>query len=123
MGLVLAFATVLMRCFILSCGKNAQTAQNMVSRRQGAITLYRTRGVIYDETLKEIAGNQPCLYAVIDPREFPREKTEYIIENSKGNAEKIKEKLKKETPFVLKLKENIPSLDGVTIFEGEERYS
>lgn len=122
-GLVLAFTSVLMRCFILSCGKNAQTAQKTVSRRQGTITLYRTRGVIYDETMKEIAGNQSCLYAVIDPREFPRGKTEYLIEKSKGNAEKIKEKLKKETPFVLKLKEDIPSLDGVTIFEGEGRYS
>lgn len=122
-GLVLAFTGVLMRCFILSCGENAQTAQKTVNGRQGTVTLYRTRGVIYDENLKELAGNQACLYAVVDPREFPMEKMDILIEKSNGNAEKIKEKLKKETPFVLKLKEDIPSLDGVMIFEGKERYS
>ncbi len=122
-GLVLAFTGVLMRCFILSRGENSQTAQKTVNGRQGTITLYRTRGVIYDENLKELAGNQSCLYAVVDPREFPMEMIDTLIEKSNENAEKIKEKLKKETPFVLKLKEKVPSLDGVMIFEGKERYS
>lgn len=122
-GVVLAFTGVLMRCFSLSCGENAQSAQKVVNDRKGSITLYTTRGLIYDENLDPIAGNQSCLYALIDPREFPREKTDVLIRESGGNAEKIKEKLKKETPFVLKLKENISSINGVTIFEGEERYS
>ena len=122
-GLILAFTGVLMRCFVLSSGENAQMAQKTVNSRQGTITLYRTRGVIYDEQLEEIAGNQACLYAVIDPREFPREKIDFVIEKSKGNADKTKEKFKKETPFVLKLKEDISSIDGMTIFEGKERYS
>ncbi len=122
-GLVLAFTSVLMRCFILCFGENSKTAQKTVSGRQGAITLYRTRGLIYDENLEEIAGNQPCLYAVIDPREFPREKMDVLLRKSKGTESKIRENLKKETPFILKLKEALPSLDGVTIFEGEDRYS
>lgn len=122
-GMVLAFTSVLMRCFILSCGENSQTAQKTVSRRHGEITLYTTKGLIYDENMETIAGNQPCLYALINPREFPREKIEILIRKSEGNAEEIKENLKKETPFVLKLKETISSIEGVTIFDGEERYS
>ncbi len=122
-GLVLAFTGILMRCFFLSCGENSKTAQKTVNGRKGTITLYTSRGLIYDENLEELAGNQSCLYAVVDPREFPREKTNMLIDKSKGSADKIKEKLKKESPFVLKLKENISSLPGVTIFEGEERYS
>lgn len=122
-GVILAFTGVLVRCFSLTCGKNAQTAQNAVNMRQGTTTLYRTRGLIYDENLKAIAGNQSCLYAVVDPRGFPSEKVDILVQKSKGIERKIRENLKKETPFVLKLKESLPALDGVTILKGEERYS
>ena len=122
-GLVMAFTGLLIRCFFLGLGENSKSAQKTAGGRKGTITLYTSRGLIYDEGLEELAGNQPCLYAIVDPREFPREKVDFLIENSKGNSKKIKENLKKETPFVLKLKGQIPSMSGVTVLEGEERYS
>ncbi len=121
--LVLAFAGMLFRCFWLASGENAVHSKTVIAGREREITLYNTKGLIYDEKLKAIAGNQPCWYLVVNPREFEAENLEELLALTKADETNLKEKLKKETPFVLKSEEQPDLMRGVEIFEGVCRYS
>ncbi len=94
-----------------------------MDNRNREIVLYRTKGVIYDENLVPIAGKQPCKYAIVNPREFVRENTKDLLAGSGADAEVLAEKLNKETPFVLKVENELFGMPGVILIDGEERYS
>ena len=121
--LVLAFAGMLLRCFWLSGGEHAAYAKKVVAGRERAITLYNTKGLIYDEQLTAIAGNQACWYLVVNPREFEAENLNELIALTGVKETELKERLKKETPFVLKSEEQPDPMAGVESFAGTARYS
>ncbi len=121
--LVLAFTGVLLRCFWLASGENAVSSKKVVAGRQQETVLYNTKGLIYDAQLKPLAGGEPCWYLVINPREFVLENFEELVALTGVNATEIREKLKRETPFVLKSEEQPKPMQGVEIFEGVGRYS
>lgn len=121
--LIIAFTTMMFRCFWLANGEHAAYSKKVVAGREREITLYHTKGLIYDTNLKAIAGGQPCHYLMIDPREFDS-KNIYALLNLTGTDEsEIRERLKRESPFVLKCEATPTQMQGVEIFKGEKRYS
>ncbi len=123
LALIMAFFALLLRALWLSMGENANQAKEVMGNRETTVTLYNTKGLIYDRNLIPLAGDQPCYYLVVNPRDFRREYIEQLVEWSGADHGEIKEKLKKETPFVLKCQKQVEALPGVYIFEGSARYS
>ncbi len=120
---LITVAVLMIRLFSLAVGYDAERAAETVQNRTREIVLYRTKGLIYDENLVPIAGGQAGRYAVVNPREFPKENLGELLAGTGADPETVKEKLGKETPFVLKLKNEMFDLPGVIIVEGESRYS
>ncbi len=123
LGIAMAMIGVIFRTFWLAVGDNAIRTETAVSNRQGKILLYHTKGIIYDEDLDPIAGDQPCWYLVVNPRGFQREYLDVLLELTNEDEDKITKKLKKETPFVLETKKEPVNIPGVSVFEGVTRYS
>ncbi len=121
--LVIAFAGMLGRNFWLATGENARLAETAVAGRQKELVLYRTKGLIYDCNLNTLAGDQPCWYMVVNPRNFAQENFDELVRISKKDPSKLKEQLKKETPFVIQTDQKPPQMEGVTVFNGVGRYS
>lgn len=119
----MALIGLIFRTFWLSVGDNALRAEVAVSNREGRLVLYRTKGLIYDADLESIAGNQPCRYLVVNPRDFSKENLNILAEQTGVDREVLSKKLKKETPFVLKTVTEAKALPGVFVFEGTKRYS
>lgn len=109
--------------FYLSMGENAALAQKVVQNRQVNLKLYNSKGLIYDSSLEPLAGGQDCYYLVIDPRRFDYQNANKLIACCEINEQSFKEKLKKETPFVIKCSDYSMQLDGVVAYEGVSRYS
>lgn len=122
-ALILALTAILFRVFWLSVGENAYRAETVISSRTKQLTLYHTKGLIYDEELSPVAGDQPCWYLVVNPRDFSSEQLDELVTLSGADRETLREKLKKETPFVLQSETEPGALPGVTVFEGVGRYS
>ncbi len=120
---IMALTGLLFRTFGLAVGENASNAAEVIGRREGRLVLYRTKGLIYDEDLKPLAGNQPCRYLVVNPREFKSEYLEGLASATGEDPELLRKRLKKETPFVLQAYEEVQDISGVTVFEGDGRYS
>ncbi len=123
LALILAFVSVLFRTFWLSLGDNAQRAQDVISKRESSLVLYRTKGVIYDENLNPIAGDQPCWYLVVNPRDFQQEDLDQLLTETDADRTSVWNKLQQETPFVLMAKEKPEAMPGVNLFQGMSRYS
>lgn len=123
LAVVTAMIGMIFRIFWLSIGENAVQTERVINRRQEKLVLYHTKGIIYDEDLEPIAGNQPCWYLVIDPRSFQRENMQTLLELTNTEENKLNQKLKKETPFVLETKKEPTMMPGVRVFEGVTRYS
>ncbi|MBQ8894153.1 MAG: penicillin-binding protein 2 [Clostridia bacterium] len=122
LAMVAALIGIIFRVFWLSIGENAVRAEAVMANRESEIILYRTKGLIYDENLNPLAGNQPCWYLLVDPRNFQSDNLDLLIEMTESNREQVQNKLKKETPFVLKTKTDPKALPGVQVFEGVDRY-
>ena len=123
LAIIMALIGVIFRTFWLSVGDNALRAEVAVSNREGRLVLYRTKGLIYDTDLDPIAGNQPCRYLVVNPRDFSKENLNILAEQTGVRRDILSEKLKKETPFVLETTAETGALPGVFVFEGTKRYS
>lgn len=122
-GFLSAFIALLMRLFSLSIGDNNLAAQSVLQGREKRIVLYRTRGLIYDERFIPIAGDQKCTYLLVNPRDFDRSNADKLASITNMNTDRINNKLKLETPFVLKCESYREYMDGVYSFEGVGRYS
>ncbi len=120
---VILMTVMLMRCFFLSSGGNAQRAQAVIGGRESELILYRTKGIIYDENLKPIAGEQPCWYIIVNPRDFDHGNLERLLLFSGAEKNEVLQKLKKETPFVLTSMEQPDTMTGIVVVEGVYRYS
>jgi len=123
LGVAAAMIGLIFRIFGLSVGDNAFRAETVYANREGHLTLYRTKGLIYDENLIPLAGGQPCRYLVVNPRDFPKENIVSLAQLCGVDHSVLLEKLKKETPFVLKTFETPEEMTGIHIFEGVSRYS
>lgn len=123
LAIIMAFSGLVLRTFGLSVGENAEQAKAVIGNRESSVILFNTKGLIYDRTLVPLAGDQPCYYLVINPRDFQSVNIEQLVAWTGADIEELKEKLKKETPFVLKSKVQAEALPGVYMFEGTERYS
>ena len=123
MAIIMALIGVIFRTFWLSVGDNALRAETAVSNREGRLLLYRTKGLIYDTDLDPIAGNQPCRYCVINPRDFSKENLDILVKQTGIDREILSKKLKKETPFVVETIAEAEPMPGVFIFDGTKRYS
>lgn len=123
LGVVTVLIGLIFRLFWLSIGDNSSRAETVFANRKGVVTLYRTKGLIYDENLMPIAGGQPCWYLMVNPRDFQEENAEYLAQICSVDHKELFEKLKKETPFVLKSFDKPKEMDGVYVFEGKSRYS
>ncbi len=119
----MALIGLIFRVFWLSIGENSIRAETVVNSRENSVTLYRTKGLIYDEQLNCLAGNQPCWYMMINPRDFERSNIETLVSLTKVKREEVQDKLKKETPFVLQTEREPSSMPGVHVFRGVSRYS
>ena len=122
-ALIMAFTGLVFRTFWLSMGENSAQAKTVMSKREARVVLYRTKGLIYDEELTPIAGNQPCYYWLVNPRDFQAENLDLLVGCTGADRDALKEKLKKETPFVLQSKSEAIALPGVYVFDGLDRYS
>ncbi len=120
---LITIAILLIRLFCLAVGYDAKTAAETVQNRTREMILYRTKGFIYDENLIPIAGGQSARYAVVNPREFQKENLKELLAGTGADPDLVEDKLKQETPFVLKLENEMFDLPGVIIVEGESRYS
>ena len=78
-ALFMAFSGLLFRTLWLSMGENAETAATVMNNRDASLVLYRTKGLIYDENLTVLAGETPCWYLVVDPREFDRTNINLLV--------------------------------------------
>lgn len=123
MAIMMALTGIIFRVFWLSIGENAERAETVINSRESSLLLYNTKGLIYDENLNPLAGDQPCWYLVVNPRDFQKEDLETLCTLTGKTQEALQEKLKKETPFVLQSETQPPSMPGVNIFEGVSRYS
>lgn len=123
MALIMALTGIIFRIFWLSIGDNAERAETVINSRESSLVLYNTKGLIYDENLEPVAGNQPCWYMVVNPRDFQDEYLDTLCTLANKDQNILQEKLKKETPFVLQSQTQPPSMPGVNVFEGVSRYS
>ncbi len=114
---------MIFRVFWLSTGERAAFAKSVIGSRQTDLTLYHTKGIIYDSELRPLAGNQPCYYLVIDPRNFDSRNVKTIASACNADAEILNQKIKKETPFVLKSEKPFRQIEGIICYEGVCRYS
>ena len=121
--LMLIFVAMIFRIFYLSTGENARLAESAVGNRRKELVLYNTKGIIYDASVRPIAGNQPCSYLVVNPREFPKDQIDELAALCEMDQEALAKKLKKETPFVLQCKNEPKELAGVERYDGFSRYS
>lgn len=122
-ALFMAFSALLLRTFWLSTGENSETAASVVNNRNADLVLYRTKGLIYDENLNVLAGNTPCWYLVINPREFDRANINLLVGYTGEKREVLAKRLRKETPFILQSETEPTAMNGVCVFEGVTRYS
>lgn len=123
LAIAAALIGLIFRIFWLSAGDNALLAETAAGNREGRVVLYRTKGVIYDEDMDPIAGNQECWYMVVNPRDFQWEYLDALALQSNWDYDALREKLKKETPFVLWSSIEPQTMPGVSVFAGVGRYS
>ena len=120
---VVALVGAMLRVFWLSAGDNASAAQTAVSKRCKAISLYNSKGIIYDRNLDPIAGKQPCIYLLVNPRNFDRESMDEFANVTGVDLDYLQNNLKRESPFVLETVDYEASFEGVTAIDGYGRYS
>ena len=120
---VVSLTLMMMRCYWLASGGNMQRAQAVTGGRERELTLYKTKGIIYDENMQKLAGGQKCWYMIVNPRDFDRNRLDELIVYSGAERETLLKKLKKETPFVLISKNQPEEMPGVYLEEGFCRYS
>ncbi len=123
LAIAAALIGMIFRTFWLSIGDNALMAETAAADRESKIALYHTKGLIYDGDLKPIAGNQPCWYLVVNPRDFQWEYLNVLALQTGSEHDALRNKLRKETPFVLQASIEPQSMPGVCVFEGVRRYS
>ncbi len=120
---IVSLTLVMMRCYWLASGGNVEQARAVTGGRERELTLYKTKGVIYDENMQKLAGGQRCWYMVVNPRDFDQSRLDYLIACSGADKTTVQGWLKKEMPFVLTAKECPEAMTGVYIKEGVGRYS
>lgn len=120
--LIALLSALIIRIFYISCGFMNPDIKSVAGSRSAKITLYNTKGLIYDRNLKQLAGNQKCKYLIISPREFDKSNINYLSQITDTPIEIINNKLKEEGVFVLKTFMSPQSIKGVYIFDGATRY-
>ena len=114
---------LIFRIFYVSFGKINDKVNTTAGGRYAGGVLYNSKGIIYDRNLIPLSGNQFVNYLIIDPRNFDLTKTEYIAQVTDCDITELYNKLKRETPIVLKSFTDIIDISGVTVFKGTGRYA
>ncbi len=114
---------LIFRIFYVSFGKISDKVNTTAGGRFAGGVLYNSKGIIYDRNLIPLSGNQFVNYLIIDPRSFDLTKTEYIAEVTDTEITDLNNKLKRETPIILKCFTDVIDISGVTVFEGTGRYA
>ncbi len=114
---------LIFRVFYISFGNINHKVESTAGIRSVTQSLYNSKKVIYDRNLKLLAGNQPIYYLIINPRKFDLSKIDYISEITSVDKKYISDKLKFETPFVIKSYKMPQSVEGVVSVFGYSRYN
>lgn len=122
---IISFMFVLLglRLFYVTYGEPGYMAQAAMGSRQSTLTLYRTKGTIYDSSLQPLAGKNQCYYLVINPRNFDRSKIDIISEITDTDKDSLVEKLNSQGVFCLRSSTQPEPIAGVYCYEGEYRYA
>ena len=120
---VVSLTLVLMRCYWLASGENVRQARAVTGGRERELTLYKTKGIIYDENMNPLAGGQRCWYMVVNPRDFDLNQLDLLLSYCEADREEVRKRLTKEAPFVLAAEVRPEAMTGVYITEGVSRYS
>ena len=119
---IILFCLLTFRLFYISFGSVSDKVKKVAGGRNATITLYNSKGIIYDRNLYPLAGGHFSYYLVINPREFDRSQKEYIAKVTDVTSEELTNKLNKEKPFVLQSYQKIADIEGVTVIDGTTRY-
>ncbi len=95
----------------------------VVGSRNKTMQLYSLKGTIYDKDLRALTNCERCYYLLVDPRGFMMENVEKLAHYTQENETFLREKLAKESVFLLQSTDKPESLSGVYVFEGIRRYS
>ena len=118
-----AFVLLVFVVFYVMYGSVGEKAKTVSGTRMHGITLYNSKGVIYDRNLCPVAGNQAAYYIIVNPRSFDKTRTEYICDLTKTDTDEFASKLNRETPFVLMSYYKPETVVGVSVYEGTTRYA
>ena len=112
---IISFMFVLLglRLFYVTYGEPGYMAQAAMGSRQSTLTLYRTKGTIYDSSLQPLAGKNQCYYLVINPRNFDRSKIDIISEITDTDKDSLVEKLNSQGVFCLRSSTQPAPIAGV----------
>ncbi len=84
------------------------------------LTVYTTRGKIYDRNMNIIAGGASEYKAIVNPS--PKSAAKLLSYYNSENLEGLEEKIKGRRPFVLKVSDSSMESDGIDIVKCEKRY-
>lgn len=117
------FVLLIFALYYIIYGNVGEKAKEVSGARTSSVTLYNSKGIIYDRNLCPLAGNQAAYYLVINPRGFDKTKMEYICSLTDTDSQEFSVKLNKETPFVVMSYFEPETVEGVYVYEGTTRYA
>lgn len=107
---------------LITFGFRREETTAVVGSRSKTMELYALKGTIYDKDLNPLTNEKSCYYLLVDPRGFSMQNLQELVRISGKDEVFIRERLEKESVFLLQSGSKPKNIDGVYTFEGVWRY-
>lgn len=108
---------------LIVLGYRREETAAVIGTRSKTVALYSLKGTIYDKDLNALTNNSRCYYLLIDPRGFLMENVDKLSQLCQQSEAYLRQRLEKESIFLLQSEEKPTQMSGVYVFEGIRRYN
>lgn len=120
--IIFCFSFILTRLYYLSSSPDIGMMTALIGSRTKRVTIYESRGIIYDYKLRPFTDDSIITKAVVDPMLL--KDRDLIISNVSDELKKsIIKSLDKGTPFCVTVKNPVNNIPGITCYRSADRYS
>lgn len=120
---LLAFTCVTGRIYSLAINGGVLVYAPYIGKRDIEVTIYKSRGVIYDCNGQPLTETAKGIRAVVDPRLLNTEDTEKLIKNSLHITEqRLRKLISEKRPFAADVKTKFDTERGIEFFDIKFRY-
>ncbi len=121
-GLIVLLLILVAYIALIVFGFRREETVAVVGSRSKTMELYTLKGTIYDKDLQPLTNGQSCYYLLVDPRGFSMEDLSKLAALTEKDETLLRQKLEKESVFLLQSGSKPKDIGGVYAFEGVQRY-